>query len=75
MIVVTGKNDCRCSHHAEVYPRVYGETSPATNAIPRPRGLSPRVRGNPVVVCGAGGPSRVYPRVYGETYVMAEPIC
>ena len=52
-----------------VYPRVYGETSSLCPGSSSQHGLSPRVRGNPIIVelIMVSFVSTVYPRVYGET--------
>ena len=50
----------------KVYPRVCGGTSPTPPRIWHPRGLSPRVRGNPARRPGAGGGPRSIPECAGE---------
>ena len=50
-----------------VYPRVCGGTPSPPVANENPKGLSPRVRGNPPMVFIVNTPSWVYPRVCGGT--------
>ena len=52
---------------ATVYPRVCGGTSLAQRRSPMPTGLSPRVRGNPIILLRSLSASGVYPRVCGGT--------
>ena len=51
---------------ASVYPRVCGGTVGADGALTPWRGLSPRMRGNPVLLVAVAGPLRSIPAYAGE---------
>ena len=53
----------------EVYPRVCGGTRADTRPVIPARGLSPRVRGNPIVIVGSILPERSIPACAGEPFV------
>ena len=57
-----------------VYPRVCGATYPSLLNIDRSTGLSPRVRGNHVVVVPSQRSCRVYPRVCGATPYVSRAV-
>ena len=52
----------------EVYPRVYGESTPDPDGRPNAQGLSPRVRGIPEIVRGAMGEPGSIPACTGNPY-------
>ncbi len=56
-----------------VYPRVYGGTAGLSGIHLAPRGLSPRVRGNPVVVLLRASPARSIPACTGEPRPVLVP--
>ena len=51
---------------AKVYPRVCGGTAPAIFEQERQKGLSPRVRGNPLQALGQLPQGGLSPRVRGN---------
>ena len=70
----TGEPIAASPSHAStvVYPRVYGGTMVSPRHVPPPRGLSPRVRGNPIGASGAIPASGSIPACTGEP-AMAIP--
>ena len=57
--------------HPEVYPRVCGGTRLLPSLMMRPKGLSPRVRGNPPAHPGGGGRQGSIPACAGEPTTAA----
>ena len=63
-----GEPSSACARAAfrSVYPRVCGGTTPPAGGLSAPRGLSPRVRGNPRHECGRARHYRSIPACAGE---------